>query len=123
LRRLAIGALILLVLVLLGVGFWLPAKAELASRWLGELQSRPVATFEIGDQLLLTRPDGSTRAYEVLGLDVVDSERAQLLLDGDERIFLVTAPPSAAASLGGRWRYVVTARQADAATAEHSASF
>lgn len=73
---------------------------------------RPLATLAIGDELKVERPDGSTFTYEVAAIDVVDSERAQLRLDADESVVvLVTCWPFDAVTVGGSWRYVVTARQ------------
>jgi sortase A len=72
---------------------------------------RRLASLAIGDELTLERPDGSVYSYEVAALDVVDSERAQLRLDADESIVvLVTCWPFDAVTVGGSWRYVVTAR-------------
>lgn len=65
----------------------------------------------LGDMLTLERPDGARFTYEVEALDVVDSERAQLRLDADESVVaLVTCWPFDAVTVGGSWRYVVTAR-------------
>jgi sortase A len=183
-RRLAFGALIALGVALLAVGFWLPAKAELAQQLLNrawqrtaggdamarpwpwadthpvarltlpdarepltvlagasgrnlafapalldgsaapgsdgvtviaghrDTHFRPLATLAIGDELTLERPDGAVLRYEVEALDVVDSARAELRLDADESIVvLVTCWPFDAVTVGGSWRYVVTARQ------------
>ena len=75
---------------------------------------RALATLAIGDGLTLERPDGSVLTYEVAALDVIDSERAELRLDADESIVvLVTCWPFEAVTVGGSWRYVVTARLAD----------
>jgi sortase A len=72
---------------------------------------RRLATLAIGDELKVERPDGTTFTYEVAALDVVDSERAQLRLDADESVVvLVTCWPFDAVTVGGSWRYVVTAR-------------
>jgi sortase A len=72
---------------------------------------RALATLALGDELTLEWPDGSVLTYEVAALDVVDSERAELRLDADESIVvLVTCWPFDAVAVGGRWRYVVTAR-------------
>jgi LPXTG-site transpeptidase (sortase) family protein len=72
---------------------------------------RPLAELAIGDELTLERPDGRVLVYEVTALDVVDSERAELRLDADESIVvLVTGWPFDAVTVGGSWRYVVTAR-------------
>lgn len=73
---------------------------------------RALATLAVGDELALERPDGSVLKYEVAALDVVDSERAELALDaGESIVVLVTCWPFDAVTVGGRWRYVVTARQ------------
>jgi len=72
---------------------------------------RALAKVAIGDQFTLARPDGSTFVYEVTALDVVDSERTELRLDADESIVvLVTCWPFDAVTVGGSWRYIVTAR-------------
>jgi sortase A len=71
-----------------------------------------LARLAIGEQLVVERPDGSTLTYAVTDLDVVDSSRAELRLDADESIVvLVTCWPFEAVTVGGSWRYVVTARQ------------
>jgi sortase A len=73
---------------------------------------RALAKLAVGDELTLERPDGTRLLYEVVALDVVDSDRAQLRLDADESVVaLVTCWPFEAVSVGGSWRYVVTARQ------------
>jgi sortase A len=73
---------------------------------------RVLAALAIGDELALERPDGSVYVYEVTDLDVVDSRRAQLRLDADESIVvLVTCWPFDALTVGGSWRYLVTAHQ------------
>jgi sortase A len=73
---------------------------------------RQLPSLAIGDELTLERPDGSVYAYQVAALDVVDSERAELRLDADESVVvLVTCWPFDAVTVGGSWRYVVTARQ------------
>jgi sortase A len=72
---------------------------------------RALAEVAVGDVLALERPDGAVYRYEVTDLDVVDSERTELRLDADESIVvLVTCWPFEAVTVGGRWRYVVTAR-------------
>ena len=72
---------------------------------------RSLANLAIGDELTLERPDGSMLRYAVTALDVVDSERAELRLDADESVIaLVTCWPFDALTVGGKWRYVVTAR-------------
>lgn len=73
---------------------------------------RALAKLAVGDELTLERPDGSMLSYEVAALDVVDSARAELRLDADESIVvLVTCWPFDAVTVGGSWRYVVTARR------------
>ena len=73
---------------------------------------RPLATLAIGEEIMIERPDGSTLSYQVTALDVVDSERASLRLDADESIVvLVTCWPFDSVTVGGSWRYVVTAEQ------------
>jgi sortase A len=75
---------------------------------------RPLASLKIGDELKVERPDGAAFTYEVAALDVVDSARAELRLDADESIVvLVTCWPFDTVTVGGSWRYVVTARLAD----------
>lgn len=72
---------------------------------------RALADLAIGDVLTLERPDGHVLDYEVTALDVVDSSRAELRIDADESIVvLVTCWPFDAVTVGGSWRYVVTAR-------------
>jgi hypothetical protein len=101
-RRLAVGVLIALGVALLAAGLWLPAKAGASAR---------LATLEIGDILVVERPDGSTMPYEVMARDVVDVTRAELQLDAVEgSVVLVTNWPFEAVEIGGTWRYVVTAR-------------
>ena len=130
LKRLAVGALIALGVALLAAGFWPPAKAERAQQ-LANGTSQPatfgsaakpfpragmhpgawLATLAIGDELTLDRPDGSVYAYAVTSLDVVDSRRTELAPDADESVVvLVTEWPFENVTVGGSWRYVVTAR-------------
>ena len=110
LRRLAWGALLALGAVLLAAGFWLPAKAELAGH--RETHFRRLGTLAIGDSLTLERPDGRVLTYQVADLEVVDSSRAELLLDADESVVvLVTGYPFETVTPGSNLRYVVTARQ------------
>jgi sortase A len=72
---------------------------------------RALADLAVGDVFAVERPDGAVFTYEVTGLDVVDSERTELRLDADESIVvLVTCWPFEAVTVGGRWRYLVTAR-------------
>ena len=114
-RRFALAALIALGLALIAAGLWLPATGsaapESAITLHGGRPLRSLATLAIGDELSLARPDGATEVYEVTALDVVDSERAQLGVDSDERtVVLVTRWPLDAVDVPGSWRYVVTAR-------------
>jgi sortase A len=183
LRRFAVGVLIALGLALLAIGFWLPAKAELAQQLLNrawdrttegdaavkpwpwadthpvarlalpgstepltvlagasgrnlafgptlmdgtaepgaagvsviaghrDTHFRPLAQLAVGDELVVERPDGTTLVYRVEALDVVDSERVQLRVDSDDSVIvLVTCWPFEAVTVGGSWRYLVTAR-------------
>jgi sortase A len=72
---------------------------------------RALRELAVGDELTVERPDGARFVYEVAALDVVDSHRASLRLDADESVVaLVTCWPFDAATVGGSWRYVVTAR-------------
>jgi sortase A len=72
---------------------------------------RALADLAVGDDLTIERPDGAVLTYEVTALDVVDSTRAELRLDADDSyLALVTCWPFDAVAVGGRWRYVVTAR-------------
>ena len=72
---------------------------------------QPLADLAIGDEIALERPDGTRLTYEVTDLDVVDSARVQLRLDSDRSVLvLVTCWPFDAVSVGGSWRYIVTAR-------------
>ena len=119
-RRVAVGALIGLGLALLAAGFWLPARGDTVPRAHFALPrdgggaltvpAARVATLAIGDELVVERPDGSTSTYAVTALDVVDSQRADL--DAGEGIVVLVAPwPFEAVTVGGSWRYVVTARR------------
>jgi hypothetical protein len=120
LRRLAV-ALIALCVALLAVGYWLPARAwqrttgdETAPTRMpqSDAHARRLGTLAIGDELTLEQPDGSVHAYEVAGVDVVDSRRAELALEGAENVVvLVSRWPLDDESVPGNWRYVVTARQ------------
>jgi sortase A len=72
---------------------------------------RGLANVGVGDELTIERPDGAVLTYEVTALDVVDSSRADLRLDADDSyVALVTCWPFDDVTVGGSWRYVVTAR-------------
>jgi sortase A len=72
---------------------------------------RALRDLAVGDELALERADGARFTYEVAALDVVDSDRALLRLDDEESVIaLVTCWPFDAVTVGGSWRYVVTAR-------------
>jgi hypothetical protein len=102
LLRVVVATFALLGAALLAAGFWLPAKAELGT------SARDLA---IGDTFTLERPDGVVHTYEVIALDVVDSERVELGLYADQGLVeLVTPWPHEAVAVGGQWRYVVTGR-------------
>jgi hypothetical protein len=130
-RRLALGALLALAAVLLAAGLWLPARAERGPSAPNRAEQRTtvadaaakssprggahaaewLATLAVGDELMLERPDGSIDAYEVTSLDVVDSRRTELAPDADENVVvLVSVWPFENVTVGGSWRYVVTAR-------------
>ena len=115
-RRFAVPALIALGLALIAVGLWLPATGsaaqESAITVYSETPLRSLATLAIGDELRLRRTNGVTYVYEVTALDVVDSARAQFGFDAPDEsvVVLVTRWPFDAVEVGGRWRYVVTAR-------------
>jgi hypothetical protein len=115
-RRFAMAALIALGVALIMVGLWLPATGSAAPENSisvhGGPQRRSLATLAIGDDLKIRRTDGVTEVYEVTALDIVDSARAEFQFDADENVVvLVTRWPFDAVKVGGRWRYVVTARQ------------
>ena len=77
---------------------------------------RALADVAVGDEQTIERPDGAVLTYEITALDVVDSERAELRLDAnDSYVALVTCWPFDAVTVGGSWRYVVTARLVRAA--------
>jgi len=62
-----------------------------------------------GDRLLIIRRSGEMQ-YEVVQTDIVDSRRAELMIDpGMHRVSLVTCYPFDRANAGGPLRYVVTA--------------
>ena len=67
---------------------------------------------DIGDTMIVERPDGRQFLYEVIGNHVVDSRRGALTLDTDESFLsLVTCYPFDAIDPGGPMRYVVTLRK------------
>lgn len=127
LRRLAV-ALIALGVALLAAGFWLSARAALAQHVLNRTWQRPtltettampqsraharlLATLAVGDELTLEQPDGTVYAYEVDGVDVVDSEHTELALDREDVVVLVARWPLDDEPVAGNWRYIVTARR------------
>jgi hypothetical protein len=111
LRRVAVAALAVLGAALLAAGFWLPAKAKPAH----DPPIHTLARLAVGDLFSLAHADGTVLDYEVIALDVVDSERAELGPEIDDGIVvLVTRWPLDAARVSGSWRYVVTARRTDA---------
>ncbi len=66
---------------------------------------------QLGEQLMLESSKGLTHQYEVVGVDIVDSRKASLVLDTEDAILsLVTCYPFDAREAGGPLRYVVTAR-------------
>ncbi len=67
---------------------------------------------EVGDTMIVERPDGLQYLYEVIGNHVVDSRRGALTLDTEESFLsLVTCYPFDAIDPGGPMRYVVTLRK------------
>jgi len=87
---------------------------------------RALAELAVGDVFALERPDGAVYQYAVTGLDVVDSERTEIRLDADESIVvLVTCWPFEAVTVGGKWRYLVTAHlvSASGSAPAHAVSF
>ena len=76
-----------------------------------DTQFRALADLALGERFELELPDGSSLAYEVATIDVVDSSSAALRLDADEStIALVTCWPFDALAPGGALRFVVTGR-------------
>jgi len=66
---------------------------------------------QAGDLLKLESGRGIEHSYEVVGVDIVDSQKGSLLLDTDTAMLsLVTCYPFDAIEAGGPLRYVVTAR-------------
>jgi len=66
---------------------------------------------QAGEMLKLESGRGIEHSYEVIGVEVVDSRKASLLLDTDTAMLsLVTCYPFDALEAGGPLRYVVTAR-------------
>jgi hypothetical protein len=122
-RRFLVAALALAVAVLLAAGVWLPARAALGNgsaapgaRGAGadiDFPDTPLALAElaVGAAFTLRRHDSAVRTYEVIALDVVDSDRLEIEPDTDGRIVALTTPwPFDGTVVGGRWHYVVTAR-------------
>ncbi len=66
---------------------------------------------QLGELLMLESSNGLQHQYEVVGVEIVDSRKASLLLDTQDAILsLVTCYPFDAREAGGPLRYVVTAR-------------
>jgi sortase A len=66
----------------------------------------------IGERVSVETPAGYQHDYEVIAIDVVDSQRGSLLLDTEQAMLsLVTCYPFASADPGGPLRYIVTARK------------
>jgi sortase A len=67
--------------------------------------------LQTGELVKLESSKGLEHFYEVVGLDIVDSRSASLLLDTDVAVLsLVTCYPFDTRETGGPLRYVVTAR-------------
>jgi sortase A len=123
LRRFLFGALALAVAALLAAALRLPARAALGSDT-AEPRARGVSTvidhrdapfaladLAIGDTFTLRRHDGVARTYEVIALDVVDSDRVEIEPDADGRTVALATPwPFDGTPVGGRWHYIVTGR-------------
>lgn len=122
-RRFLVAALALAIAALLAAGVWFPARAALGNgsaapgaRSAGahiDFRDTPFALAElaVGDAFTLRRRDGAVRTYEVIALDVVDSDRVEIEQGTDGRIVALTAPwPFDGTVVGGQWHYVVTAR-------------
>jgi sortase A len=76
-----------------------------------DTQFRALANLTLGERFELELPDGSSLAYEVAAIDVVDSNSTSLRLDADEStIALVTCWPFDTLAPGGALRFVVTGR-------------
>jgi len=72
--------------------------------------------LELGDRLIIETPGGEELLYIVDGLDVVDSTRAQLVLDTKwPRLTLVTRYPFDSSEADGPLRYLVSATLQSAA--------
>jgi sortase A len=72
---------------------------------------RALADLALGERFEIELPDGSSRAYEVAAIDVVDSSSSALRLDAAQStIALVTCWPFDALAPGGTLRFVVTGR-------------
>jgi hypothetical protein len=104
-------------------GVWLPAKAALGNgsaapgaRGVGAVIDHgdpPLALKDlaIGDDFTLRRHDGAMRTFEVIALDVVDSQRVEFEPDGAGQIVALTTPwPFDGTPVGEQWHYVVTVR-------------
>lgn len=80
---------------------------------------RFLTDLEIGDGLMVQRPDGKWQSYRVSDLQVIDSRTAQLLAEDDQAsLTLVTCFPFDALTPGTPMRYLVHA-QADHAGSAH----
>lgn len=66
---------------------------------------------EVGELLGMETPRGQRHLYRIVGVDIVDSRKASLVLDTESAMLtLVTCYPFDALEAGGPLRYVVTAR-------------
>ena len=109
-----IGAVVVLAVALLAAGFRSPAEGELgreAFTGVDRVAAR-VATLAIGDELVVEGCGGRVWTYEVAALDVVDPARVELDPGVAEDVVVIVADrPFDAGAVGGRLRYVVTARR------------
>jgi sortase A len=71
---------------------------------------RGLEALQPGDRIEVERADGRQLAFIVTALEIVDSRRTRIALDGDtSRLVLVTCYPFVAVDPGGPLRFVVTA--------------
>lgn len=73
---------------------------------------RALEALQPGDRIEVERTDGRRLAFLVTTLEVVDSRRTRIALDGDTpRLILATCYPFDAVDPGGPLRFVVTAEK------------
>lgn len=75
---------------------------------------KALRTLRIGDRIAIDAPGAASYRFEVTAIDVVDAERATILLDAETpAVALVTCYPFDTPVPGGPLRFVVTAVAAD----------